>query len=203
MGCHVQIIEKPDWVSWEDIRQCLIEAHSENLEKGIMMLHTTLPADKLEEIVTPNGCLLVALDGKKLVGTAAILQKSSNSWYTSGPYAYLGFAGVIPAYKGRGIYKDLTLKREEYARQRGFSVLVFNTNEKNQRVQQVAKKNGFVYVDYKMSSTRDHFDVYMAKWLTPIPFSLLHCRLRYLTSKVSAHFRKCASDVRRLLAGRR
>ena len=72
MGNSIQVVEKPDWVSWDDIKQCLYEAHSVNRSKGINMAHYQWPAEKIKESLGENGFMLVALDGNKLVGTAGI-----------------------------------------------------------------------------------------------------------------------------------
>ena len=196
MTDSIQIVEKPDWVSWKDIKSCLAEAHRNNREKGIRVLHSELPADRIGELIGPQGMVLVALDGERVVGTASLIEKNGKTWYATGRYGYLGFAGVIPEYNGKGIYRDLTRKREEEARERGLTVLVFNTNEKNLRVQEVAKKNGFVDVSYRLSSMKDHYDVYMAKWLDGCPYSSSYCRFRFRMSKIMAHFRKGLSDLK-------
>lgn len=196
MKNSIRIIEKPEWISWKMIKDCLVEAHADNLKKGIKMLHMGLSSEEIKDKIGSNGFVLVALDGEKLVGTAAILEKNSSLWYTNGPYAYLGFAGIIPEYRGMGIYKELTTKRESYARQKGFSVIVFNTNEKNERVQNVAKQNGYLYVNYTLSSTRDHYDVYMAKWLGSCPFTKSYCRRRFLISRMKAHIRRLLSEIK-------
>ena len=88
----IQIIEKPDWVSWDDIKQCLFEAHSVNRAKGINMDHYQWPTEKIKESLGENGFMLVALDGDKVVGTAGIGEKFGNKWYSKGRYAYMCFA---------------------------------------------------------------------------------------------------------------
>ena len=103
MNNNIVIVERPDWVSWEDIKQCLVDAHAVNRVAGINMAHYQWPAERIKDSVGENGTMLVALDGNKVVGTAAIVEKKGKSWYAPGRYAYLCFAGILPEYSGQGI----------------------------------------------------------------------------------------------------
>ena len=107
MKNNIQIIEKPDWISWDDIKKCLFDAHIINREKGINMANYQWPAEKIKESIGDNGVMFVALDGDKLVGTAALAEKKSYHWYSKGKCGYLCFACVIPSYSGLGIYHSL------------------------------------------------------------------------------------------------
>ena len=185
----IQVIEKPDWISWEDIKLCLMEAHASNREKGIVMSHYQWPAAKIRASIGDNGVILVAVEGEKVVGTAAIIEKEGHSWYAKGKYAYLGFAGVLPEFNGKGIYKELTNRRERIAFDRGYSLLVFDTHSNNTRVQDIAIKNGYQKVDCFRARSGDHYSVVMAKWLTRCPYSKFYCGLRYRFSKVKSVLR--------------
>lgn len=190
MTQQIQIIEKPDWVSWEDIKQCLVDAHSVNRAKGINMPTDKLPTDKIREVVENKGVMLVALDGKKIVGTAAIIEKQSASWYVKGTYAYFGFASVIPKYSGQGLYKKLYQLREEIAQSKGYSVFVLNTHERNKSILHFAKKNGYRLVSCFREKREGHYNVVMAKWSMGCPYSDIHCRghfyYAYLRARLSA-----------------
>lgn len=189
---ELRIIEKPDWVSWDDIRQCLYEAHSVNRAKGINMTHYLWPSAKIKESLGEDGLMLVALDGNKLVGTAAIADKNSNMWYAGGRYAYMCFAGVLPSYKGYGIYKRLIERREEYAKIRGFNVLLFDTHSKNILIQEIAKKNDYRLVRFFLAKNKDHYSHYsvvMVKWLNGCPYSKFYCWMKFQQSKVKALLR--------------
>lgn len=186
MNDTLSIIEKPDWVSWEDIRQCLIASHTNNRRDGINMGHYQWPAERIKEFVGDKGVMFVALDERKLVGTAAIIERDGHSWYAPGRYAFLGFAGVLPDYVGRGIYKALSLKREEYAQIMGYQVLVMDTHKDNIHLQNIAVKNGYRYVRYFLVSSHDHYNVVLAKWPSGCPYSATYCRYKFLCSKLKA-----------------
>lgn len=185
----IQIIEKPDWVSWDDIKQCLYEAHAPNREKGINMTHYLWPAEKIRDSLGEQGVMLVALDGRKVVGTAAIADKTSTSWYSNGRYAYVCFDVVIPDYVGKGIFKQLDTKREDIAKQKRYSVLVFDTHLKNVRRQRIAIKQEYRYVSYFRAKSGDHYSVVMAKWLNGCPYSSFYCWTKYHFSKLKTIIR--------------
>lgn len=185
----IQIIQKPDWVSWEDIRQCLIEAHSLNRARGINMTHYQWPADKIRDSLGANGKMLVALDGKIVVGTAAIAEKTGNIWYVQGRFAYICFGSVLPSYSGQGIFRRLDSEREKVASQLGYNVLLFDTHEKNYHRQKIAKKTGYTYVRFFQAQSKDHYSVVMAKWLNGCPYSKFYCWLKYQESKIKVLLR--------------
>lgn len=182
----IQILEKPDWVTWEEIKTCLLDAHASNRELGIDMNHYHWPAEKIKESLGDNGILLVAIDGKKVVGTAAIADKQGHSWYVRGKYAYMCFAGVIPSYRGFGIYKELTKRREEYAIQKHYEVLLLDTHSNNKRIREIARKNGYRYVRFFRAKSGDHYSVIMVKWLKRCPFSRFYFWIRYRVSWLKA-----------------
>lgn len=182
MENKIQIIEKPDWVSWDDIKQCLFEAHAENREKGINMSHYQWPAEKIRDFVGEKGVVLVAIEGKKVVGTAAIAEKFGKTWYAKGRYAYMCYASVLSSYNGKGLYHSLTEKREEIAKSMGFKTLVFDTHKNNRKIQSIAKKNSYRFVRF-FRAGNDHYSVVMAKWLDGCPYSKLYCKMQYQKSK--------------------
>ena len=197
MSSSIQVIEKPDWVTWESVRQCLIDAHDNNRAKGIHMTHYLWSAEKIKASLGEDGLMLIALDGTDIIGTAALVFKCGDVWYAKGKYAYLCFAGVLPAYKGFGIYKELIRLREEYARQKQCDLLLFDTHCRNKRVQEIAKKNGYRYVNFFRAKSGDHYNVIMAKWINGCPFSPIYCWTKYQISKLKAIIRHFIKNARR------
>ncbi len=181
---EILIVEKPDWVSWEDIKQCLFEAHAVNREKGIIMTHYQWPSERIIETIGDNGRMFVALASDKLVGVAAVCDKTGDTWYAKGKYAYLGFAGVLPEYNGQGIYNKLIKAREDFARKQNFNTIIFDTHQRNKVVQNKALKNGYRYVRFFRASSKDHYCVIMAKWPDGCPYSKLYCFYKYILSGI-------------------
>lgn len=178
----IQIIEKPEWVSWEDIKQCLLLSHESNRAKGVNMAHYQWPAEEIAKYMGDTGHMLVALEGEKLVGTAGLKEKTRRDWYYNGQCGYMCFAGVLPEYNGKGIYKALTEQRETLAKVIGYEMVIFDTHEQNQKLRKIAERNGFRYVRFFQAVTKDHYSVEMAKWLKKCPYRKIYCRYRYVIS---------------------
>lgn len=194
MDSNIQIIEKPDWVSWDEIKECLVEAHAANRAKGINMAHYQWPVEKIKDSIGENGVVLIALDGEKVVATAAIVEKFGKTWYANGRYAYMCYAGVLPEYNGRGLYHLLTKKREEIARLKRFETIVFDTHSDNKRIQTIALCNGYRFVRLFRAASKDHYSVVMVKWLNGSPYSSFYCKVRYAVSCLKARMRAIVED---------
>lgn len=182
MDNHIQIIVKPDWISWDEIKKCLYNAHAENRSRGINMAHYLWPAEEIKNYIGKDGVMLIALDGKRLIGTAAIAKKEGRKWYANGSYAYMCFACVLPEYRGLGIYQKLITKREELAITLGYQTLLMDTHSKNKIIQKVAKKNGYKKVRKFQTKSKDHHSVILVKWLNGHSPSNLFCWWKYQLS---------------------
>ena len=62
---NISIVEKPDWVSWEDIHNVVWKAHENNRLKGIIMSYPALSGDEIKDKIGKDGKLFTALDGDK------------------------------------------------------------------------------------------------------------------------------------------
>ena len=116
MEYSIQIIEKPDWVSWDEIHEVLWESHAENREKDIINSFPSLSGDELRKFVGDKGKMFVAMDGKKVVGTAAVLIINNKRWYSQGDYAYVCLGAVLPEYRQRRAYFLLEKATEVYSK---------------------------------------------------------------------------------------
>lgn len=183
---QIQIVEKPEWVSWDDIKQCLEKAHSINRARGVNMVKYRWPVSKIQASIGANGHVLVALNGGgNLVGVSAIGEKVGKKWYAKGNYAYMSLSGVLPEYNGQGIFSMLDAKREQIARERGITVFIIDTHQKNKRMRAIKQSNGYKLVDY--FAARDHYNVVMAKWPKGCPYSDSYRKLRCILSYFYAH----------------
>jgi len=66
---NIKIIEKPEWITYDEIHNLLYAAHESNREKGVNVATATMSGNELEEYLGAKGKTFVALDGEKLVGT--------------------------------------------------------------------------------------------------------------------------------------
>lgn len=178
----IEIVEKPEWVSWDEIHNVIWKAHENNRKEGIIMSYPSLPGEKIKEKVGKDGKMFVALNGDKVVGTLALIKKAGKSWYCAGYYGYRCFGAVLRDYSGKGIYRSLNQLAEKTARQMGCTVLSMETNERNARILKILKQNGYCFVDYK--ACKDHFNVVLTKWLDGCPYSESYIKLRFLLSKL-------------------
>lgn len=179
---NLRIIEKPDSVSWDDIQDCLNKAHAQNRQNGISMTHYLRSASWISDYIGAEGKCWVAMDGNKVVGVACIKVKHGAKYYNAGPSGYCCFAGVLPEYRGSGVYKKLAQIRESYARDHSFITIYADTHIRNKRLITIALKNGYSKVSLRQYG--DHFSVVMAKWLGPCPYSKFFLRKSYLRASI-------------------
>ena len=195
MNQNIQIIEKPEWVSWDEIHNVLWKAHEKNRQNGIIMALPTLPGNLIREKIEGHGKMLVALDGEKVVGTAALTIKQYSLWCGKGSYAYCCFASVLPEYNGKGIYKALDLKREELALTLQLTRMLGDTHENNKHRLDIAKKAGYKFVDYKYY--KNHYNVVMVKWLNGCPYSEFRCKIEFHKRKLKVKIKQATKSILR------
>ena len=183
MNMDIKIIEKPDWVSWDEIHEVLYQAHASNREHGIIMRKPSLPGSEIAKEIGEDGKMFVAMDGKRVVGTAAIVVRQKSYWCGTPQekYACVYFASVLPEYSGQGIFKRLDLKREEEALVMGINKLLGDTHERNYHRLEILKKTGYKFVDYMVC--KDHYNVVCVKWLDGCPYSGWYIKWQFLIRK--------------------
>lgn len=193
----LEIKEKPSFISWDKIHEALWYAHKDNREKGINMAIPTLSGDKIrDKIEEENGKMFVALEEDKVVATGAILIKKLSLWCGKDKYAYLCLGSVLPDYGRLGIYREMRLIRENEAMAKGINLIVFDTHEKNHRMLDISKKNGYIPIDIKVC--KDHYNIIMVKWLKGCPYSDLYCKCQYLLRKCYRKIRYRPGGIKRL-----
>lgn len=184
MESNIQIIEKPNWISWDDIHNALWLAHAQNREQGMLMRYASLSGEEIRERVEGKGKMFCAIKDGRLVGTAAIVTKKAKMWFDKVPtvYAYLCFACVLPECAGQGVYKQLYIEREREREKMGLRHVMFDTHENNHRMLEINKKNGFNPVNYKFY--KDHFNIVMVNWPEGCPYSNMRMRFEFAKRKL-------------------
>lgn len=194
MDSTIQIIEKPDWLSWNEISALLWQAHGSNREKGMNMKHASFSGEEIKEHLEPDGKMFVALSENKMIGVAAYKPKRASFWFGEGLFAYCCFAAVLPQYTGKGIYGQLVKTREDSARLQGIDKMMFNTHPRNYRVIQIAQQFGYKKVDFRAG--RENSWVFMVKWLNGMPYSESKINIMYAKKKLLF---KIKSTIKRVL----
>lgn len=182
MDSEIQVMEKPDWVSWDEIHDVLWKAHEKNREKGIIMAYPSLSGEEIRNKIGDSGKMFLAIDSKRVVGTLALIKKTGKQWYNTGQYGYLCFGAVLPECSGKGVYRSLYQLAEATAKQAGLRVLTMDTNENNARMLKITKQEGYHFVECK--AYKDHFNIVRAKWLDKCPYPVWFIELRFVISKI-------------------
>lgn len=176
--------EKPDSVSWEDIRQSIWIAHAENRARGVHMRHSQMSATDIRDRIEGKGKMFVALEGSRVVGTAAVVPRYYKFWCGEGVYAYGCFMAVVPDYQGKGIYHQLCKMLEEYVRSCSYSWIMYDVHDKNHRMLSISLKSGYLPIGCQYWG--DHYNLLVTKWLMGNQPSRFRCGIHYSLSKIKA-----------------
>ena len=181
----IRVMIKPDSISYEAVREVLFRAHQPLRDAGVVMKVPLMSAEELEEWVGKDGKCFVALDGDKVVGTAAYRFRNHNRWYWKGRLIEQTMGAVLPEYQGRHVFSRLIEIRDSQISKEDCSAVFFDTAENNIHRRQIAAKQGFKTVDYFRSN--DHYSVGLVKWLDGCPYSDRYCAFRYRLKKLAVH----------------
>ena len=177
MNSSIHIVEKPEWVSWDEIHEGVWNGHAKNHEHGMVMSYPSLQGDEIRRRIEGKGKMFVAIDGTTLVGTAAYSVKNMSLWCGKGEYGYYCFAALLPSHRKRGIYPMLCEIREKELINHGIHRIMMDTHEGNKRELVLARKQGFIPVD--LVARKNHYNIVMVKWLDGCPYSSFWCSINY------------------------
>ena len=189
MDNAIQIIVKPDWISWEEIHKLLLKAHQENISQGMIMRTVNMSGEELKERVGDGICFVAVNEENKLIGTGSVVFKNINTWFKKGKSGKLMLGAVLPEYQGRGVYSKLLSKRIEYTYHNGVDTVLMDTAEHNKKMQDILIKRGFQYVGCFASIHSKHYSVIMAKWFNQCPFSKNYCKCKFHLSMLKLKIR--------------
>lgn len=179
---NIQIIEKPDWISYEDIHSCLYAAHIGNFEKGFHVRTAFMAGQEIEKYLGKTGKCFVALDGDKLVGTTSFRIVNRNYWCVKGEVVDRVLVGVLPEYQGQHISIMLFKKIEEEARKNGYKYIETRTAEQNEIMKKNNLKCGYRYIDFWCTKS-DHYTVVMLYWLAGCPYNKMRTAIFFEIKK--------------------
>lgn len=183
MEQQFQIIEKPDWVSWDEIHDIVYKAHESNRKKGVNIQNTHLSGEQLKESLGADGVCFVAIDGDKAIATSSVAFHTLNTWYCRGQKVGYGtLSAVLPEYKGKHLFTELEKVRIEYARKKGCPGFYVKTAEANTKIRSIKKKYGYFEVAIGRTSFNPHNYITFYKWLDRRPFPAGYIRLRFFIS---------------------
>ena len=181
---EIKIIEKPDWVSWDDIHQVLESAHKVNHQRGFNMINANLSGERIQRKIG-NGLCVVALDGDKLIGTQSVSLFKGDRWYSKGKtVAHYCLTGILKNYQGCGIKEMLDDECKKIVEKMDPDILQANTAEKNKVVLDTSHQKGWVDVQCVTFKGTDYYSIFFAKWRKKCPYPLWYCKLRYKLSAI-------------------
>lgn len=176
-------MEKPDWISWKDVQECIYLSHQTNKKKGFEMLNSNISAKELEENLKDGHCF-VALDDSKVVGTASSLIKKVGKWWTLDKVLYHCYDGILPSYRGTDVYLELGKLRKMYDEKSGVKICQFHTAESNKTVIRINLKKGYKLVQFAPTGKgANYYSVTMVKWDDGCPFPEWFVKFMFILSR--------------------
>lgn len=180
---EIQYMEKPDWVSWENVIECIRAADSVNNKKGFHMHIAKVKPDEIKEDLKEGKCF-VALCGDKVIGTVSYKIRNLRKWYRWGKVVYYSYDGILPEYRGTDVYFGLYDLREKFIKESGIRVYQFHTAENNKMVIKINLKYGYKLVLFRPNyEGYDYYSVTMLKWEDGCPWPDWFLKLMFNLSK--------------------
>lgn len=181
---EIKYMEKPDWVSWEDVLTCLHEAHKVNKRKGFTMPGYAMTMEEYMEKLGDGQCF-VALEGNKVIGVTSVKFIKSRRWCTWGKkVAYNGLDGILKEYQGTDVFISLNALRYKYIKESGVNIIEFNTAEHNKVVIKNNLKRGARIVQYAHRAKGGYHPIVMVRWLHGCPYPDWLCNFMFKLSKM-------------------
>ena len=180
---EIQFMEKPDWLSWQEVCDCIKAANIVNDKKGFHMLFSDITPEEIEEKLK-NGKCFVALCENKVVGTTSFFIRELKQWYRHGKVVYHCYDGVLPDYRGTDVYIELRKLKYKYVEETGIKVYQFHTAEQNKTVIKINQKRGSKMVVFKPTAKgANYYSVTLVKWVDGCPFPDWFVKLMFNLSK--------------------
>src|SRR6476469_7654121 len=102
-----------------------------------------LISDKMWDELVSHAKIFVCEDDNKLVGMAYLVSAGHPTRIYPADWSYVRMVGVDPAYRGRGIAKQLTQMCVDYARRSGEQIVGLHTSEKMDDARHIYETLGF------------------------------------------------------------
>lgn len=180
---EIQYLEKPDWVSWDSVHECLVKAHAINEKKGFHMKNQDLDGEDIKRKLQDGHCF-VAMLGTKVIGVHGLSFIRVNHWWARETVAYTCLDAILPEYIGTDVFFELQDLRMKYIKSSGVNIIQCNTAEQNEMVLKICQKKGYRKVRYSATGKgADYYSIIMAKWLNGCPFSKKYCDFMFNLSK--------------------
>ena len=185
---NIEIHQKDDRTSWEELTKLFHEAFQERLDQGLHFTCSYFTPEDLERR-SANNVVLVATDKDTgaLAGTAfvEIVNDEKGTW------GYLSNMAISPKIKRCGIGSKLEQRRIEIAKANGCKYVISDTAKGADSSVAWHKKNGFKLFALDSFSSTNYYSYVFRKLLVPHSslWDSLYCRVHYLFSALRCRMR--------------
>lgn len=179
-------MEKPEWVSWECLQECMHLSHQTNKKRGFEMVNSDISASELQKELEDGHCF-VALDNNKVIGMAClkIMKNDIKKWWTRSLVSYHCYDAILPDYRGTDVYIGLKRIRDNFDKEHGIKIIQFHTAEENKTVIRINERAGAKRVQFAPTGNgANYYSVTLVKWLDGCPYPDWLVRFMYSLSKI-------------------
>lgn len=195
---NYRIIEKPDFISFEQIQALLARSHSTNATKNLHYATATQTTETLIKKIQGGVCYVALLEGSdQLIGTVSVTQIQQNYWYNHGPAALVKLMGVDPDFRGMHISDKLLNACMDWAKAQGIPVMVTDSAEQNTAIRHLFTKHGFHTVDYCLYAANNFYSNVYAYWFEGCPYSAPVRNARYQWKRLKIRFQYKPGKIKR------
>ena len=188
MKSEIRFLKKPSCVSFDMIHEVLWEAHESTRANGMQFITAQMSGKELEEYInTHDATCYVAMHGDKVIGTNSCYLYYASSGPIKGCFAKEVLVGILPEYKGQGIYSQLFDLAVTYAKENKADGIITTTMAKNKKMQQIKKKQGFIYTRHFINN--GHFSVGGFLCFNALQHSKLYYKLYFLIQKTKSYIK--------------
>lgn len=167
----IRIVKRPDYITYEQIQECLDKAHEVNAKKGLNYATKGQSMEKLVEKLKDAVTYVALTPDNKVVATASVQFRKINHWYHNGDIGLLKLIGVLPEYSGFKLATLLLFLLRLEVQSRYVEVMVSDSAEANLAIRNLYLHNGFKIVDCCKYPNNNFISVVYAYWFLGCPYS--------------------------------
>lgn len=173
----LEIIPKPDSISWEEITDLLHRAFAEHSSRGLHYGACNQSSEVTRQRAGNGICFVALLDGK-LVGTGLVnIQQRRGR-----KIGYLSQLGVLPEVKGQGIGTKIKEARIDICRQRDVDAIYCNTSEKADNVVNFNLKGGWQKIGLLSFENTNYYSIEFRYVVSGRKYTAMEAKVRFLLS---------------------
>lgn len=185
----IRVMEKPDWISWDAVQQCIHDAQLTNIKDGFDMYFGHMSGDDLRKAVGDGFCFVALNKDNRVIGTLSYCVTNIKFWFHRGKAGFYCYEGILPEYRSSDAFFELHRMADEKGRELGLDVTWGSTSEKNKKIIKINELQGWKRVQYSASGTGvDYYSVIMAHWAKGCPYKDSRINFMFNLSKRVVRF---------------